>query len=158
MNPITQFLAENTHPNIKLGPFDKNYFDSLPEDRTWLDISSEMETTDEPGEDTIFTLFVNGKRAGVAGCFIGKYNHGFFMIYLEKKFRGKNLLCPVANTVFKKLRLDSMSSTIDKKNKASVKSHLKSGCFKEMDKEAEQDLRRRGLLKSKDIRLDYIPR
>jgi len=96
-------------------------------------------------------------KGGFAGCVIGdKFSdHGFYQVYVAEAFRGKGLLCVIAKAVFKKLKLNTMSSTILKRNVKSIKSHIKAPCFKPIDKEREKFLRGKGYLKPTEVRFDY---
>ena len=134
--------------DLYLGKWNQEYYDSLPPNK-------QQALTEQ--KTNMFTVYTkNGDIVGFTGAYIheGK-EFGFFQVYIDKKYRGKNLLCKIAFLVFDKLKLKEMFSTIKKSNIASVKSHSKSKCFERLSKDEEVHLRNIGRLKDNEIRFRY---
>ena len=118
IDPITEYILNE---GVTLEKFYKEYFDSLPADK------KEIYYNAKRGLYHILTL--NGKKVGIAGVILNpkRKEFGFFQIYIEKSYRGQNLLKKAAQLIYKKYKLKSLIATIKKHNKASIKGHLKAG-------------------------------
>ena len=150
INEYLRVLFENYKPNeISLGKFDKEYWDSLPDDKDNIFYN--------PKRGEYHTLLLNKKeKVGITGVILNPKNKefGFFQIYIAESYRGKGLLKIAAELIFKKYKLTSLIATIKKKNKASIKSHIKSG-FTEVSKVIQADLIERGYQKKDEVRYIY---
>jgi len=150
INTYLQYIQEIYKPNeITLGKFDKEYWDSLPNDKDYMFYN--------PKRGEYYTLLLNKKiKVGITGVILNpkKTEFGFFQIYIDKQYRGKGLLKLAAKLIFKKYKLKSLIATIKKNNKASVNSHIKAG-FIEVDKVEQADLIERGYQKKDEVRYIY---
>ena len=106
---------------VTLDKFHKDYFDKLPSDK--------KEIFYNPQRGHYHILMFNKQRAGIAGVILNPKHkqYGFFGIYIEKRYRGKDLLKKAAELIYKKYKLKSLIATIKNYNKASIKGHLKAG-------------------------------
>lgn len=143
MDPITEYILNET---VKLDKFYKGYYDTLPADR--------KEIFYNPKRGQYHILMLNKEKVGIAGVITNPKHKefGFFQIYIEKSYRGKNLLKKAAELIYKKYKLKSLIATIKKYNKASIKAHLKAG-FIPVEDIAQADLIERGYQKKDEIRL-----
>jgi RimJ/RimL family protein N-acetyltransferase len=148
MNIIQEFLQES-QGSLTLSPFDKSYYTSLPPDKK--NISSHKNLK-------LFTIKLGKANVGLAGCVVlpNKPTYGYFQIYIDKKFRGNNFICPMAKLVFDELRLREMISTVKKTNIASLKCHSRADCFKRCTQTEEEQLRKTGHLGVDEVRFRYI--
>ena len=145
-----KYIQEALSPlNITLGKFDKNFWDSLPNDKDYVCYN--------PTRGHYYTLLLNNKiKVGIAGVILNPKhkNFGFFGVYVFKPYRGKGILKIAADLIFKKYKLYSLISSIEKKNKASIKGHLKAG-FIYVDNSNKFDIIEKSQQKKNQVRLVY---
>ena len=150
MNVIELYLIEIQKNDISLSNLSvDDYYKKLPQDKKHILYNPKLAD--------YYILVLNNKfNAGITGLFPGKSNKkiGFFQIYIEKQYRGKGILKIAANLIFQKYNLSILVSTIKKSNVASIKAHIKAG-FKELDKEQQDRLIKKGLQKKDEVRYVY---
>jgi RimJ/RimL family protein N-acetyltransferase len=133
---------------IELKPFDKEFYESLPE--------KEKIEIKENGKYHLI-LSAEGK-AGIVGFIPLRTSdeEGFIQIILLEKFRGKNILKDAEGQLVRKYKLKRLYATVDDDNLASIKSHEKIG-FEKLPNEKLEELRNKNFLKENQIRLvkDY---
>ena len=137
---LSLLREDSIHNNsdISLAPWDKTYYNNLPDDKHEVNISSRNSKR--------FIILSKSRNIpiGFAGVWINSNpdlkHFGFFQIYIEKKFRGQNLLCPIAKLIHDTFKFKFMLSTVKLSNKASLLSHMRAECFKKIDKNREDYL------------------
>ena len=132
---------------VKLGEFDRNYFQNIEGHQNILFNKS----------GTYYNILVSGERAGIVGYVPCKVpsNSGFIQIVISPEFRGKGILHIAENLLAKKHNLKKLFATIKKDNISSIKAHEKAG-FKHLDKEYLNFLRQKEKLRDDEIRMKKI--
>jgi len=131
---------------IKLAPFDYNF---LTEIKDYKKIHL------NPNEGTYHTITVGGKEAGIIGFIIKEGDSRFLKIGIHQDFRGQGIFQKALELLVQKHNIKLIYSTIALANIASIKSHEKIG-FKRILKKQEDDLKEKGLLLKRNIRMKKI--
>ena len=131
--------------NIKLGKFDKKYFNSLKDKDEIL--------MNQKGK--YYAILFEKEKVGIVGYIPANFpkDSGFIQVIIDPKFRGKGLSKIAEDLLAKKHNLHILYATIKKENIPSIKSHKKSG-FNEIGKQKTNELRKNNFLKDNEIRLE----
>ena len=147
MRSIIKYLNESIkRNNIKLKPFNKQYWDSLSQEKN--------NVLYDVNNGQYHTLMLNDQIVGIVGLVRSRY----FQIYIDKKFRGQDIYSKAADLIYKKYKLKEMFATVASGNIQGFKGALKSKRFKEISKEKYKEKYKLGILKPNQKQLEYIKR
>ena len=138
MNVLESYLAF-LNESVELADFDKKYFQSLPK---------HSELLYHKHDCRYHTILYNGEDAGVVGfCWSWRKpeDEGFGQIVIHPDYRGESILEKAYNLLVKKYKLSVLYVSINDKNIASIKSHLRAG-FKKASESRQKKLRGLGYL------------
>ncbi|TSC90987.1 MAG: Uncharacterized protein CEN90_714 [Parcubacteria group bacterium Licking1014_17] len=132
---------------IEFDEFNKVFFETL----------DGHESVSISADGTYYTILYDNEKAGVVGYIPAKFpeHAGFVQIVIAPKFRGKGIVGTAENMLMQKHNLKILFATIKKDNPASIRAHEKIG-FTILDNEELGELRRKGFLKSDEIRMEKI--
>ena len=136
----------NDYFDLRLGEFDQEYFDNLPDYSRIVppDMSSEM---------FYHTIYVDGEKAGVVGFIpmLGQKDTGFAQIVLAPEIRGRGLIENAYEALAERHDLKTLYVTIRKDNLIALSAHEKIG-FVRLSEEKLKNLRERGLIAGDEVR------
>lgn len=116
---ITESIKKHkpTNPNtirksdLKLFPFNRNYWNRLPLDKSKLIM--------DPRRGVYHTICGKGLNLGIVGVFINpiRKEDSFFQVYIDPDFRGRGLITPVSFLVAKKYGINKIINVLNTSEK-----------------------------------------
>lgn len=114
---------------LEFKPMNDKYYKSLPDDKKYAYYNPESKNTD------YWTIYYLNQRVGYSGIIFEENKH-FAIVYIEKKYRNKNLLKLIYKKLFEKCNCKKLYAKVEKDNIQAIKAHKKlSKKYKEYDED-----------------------
>ncbi|MCF7927444.1 MAG: GNAT family N-acetyltransferase [Candidatus Izimaplasma sp.] len=111
------FIIESIIKELELKQMNDKYYKSLPDDKKYAYY--------KPGKNVKYwKLYSSNKTVGYAGI-IFEENKYFAIVYIEEKYRNKNLLKLIYKELIKKCGENKLYAKVEKDNAQAMKAHKK---------------------------------